>query len=94
MNSWLSVALAAFGVFYAAISLALMDGPFDVFARIRGAVGQRTWLGRGIHCPVCLSLWIAPIPAAFLADSPRSFVFIWLGLAGASTFLYRVGWGR
>lgn len=92
MSSWLSVALAVFGVLYVAVSLALLDGPFDLFARWRQWVGQSTWVGRGFHCPQCLSLWLAILPALFLADSLRAFFFVWLGLAGAAAFLYKAGW--
>lgn len=92
MNSWLSIVLSAFAVFYAAVSLALMDGPFDVFATIRQRLGQRSWVGRGFHCPICLSLYLAILPAVLLADSLRSFPFLWLGLAGAATFLYKAAW--
>lgn len=94
MNDVVTLTLSAFGVFYAAVAVALMDGPFDLFARLRGRLGQKTWIGRGVHCPVCLSAWMAILPAALLSDSLKSFPFIWLGLAGAATLMYRIGWGR
>lgn len=52
-------------VYFMAYSLVRLDGPFDAFAWLRGHidVNQKTWLGRGWNCPICLSFWIGAIVA-------------------------------
>jgi hypothetical protein len=83
--SWLSFILAVLAVYRIAFMLAREDGPFDIFATIRGKVGQETWYGRGLHCVLCMSFWIA-LPAAIIINFPW---FIgWLGIAGGVLVLF------
>jgi len=75
----LSVAMLA--VYFVAFSIARLDGPFDVFTWLRGHVdpSQRTWLGRGLNCPICLSFWIGAVVSLVIgATWPE-----WLGMCGA-----------
>lgn len=67
------------------------DGPFDVFSALRDRVGQANWVGRGLHCVLCASFWLA-LPAALLLPWAgwRELVLLWLGLAGAAVVIYRV----
>jgi hypothetical protein len=43
--------------------VAIEEGPFGLAAKLRGVADpeQRTWLGRGMVCPWCISFWIAPL---------------------------------
>ena len=60
--------LAALAVYALAYSIARLDGPFDLFARLRHlARRQDTWYKRGIHCPICVSFWLG-LGAAFTLD--------------------------
>ena len=77
--SWLAFALAVLATYRIAHMLTREDGPFDVFSQMREVVGQDTWVGRGLHCVLCVSFWLS-LPAAWLADLP--IVLGWLGVAG------------
>jgi hypothetical protein len=86
---WLLVALLSLGVFRIARMIAWEDGPFDAFAWVRGRLGQGTWVGRGFHCVLCLSFWIA-LPAGWYAaqgGSIENVVVYWMGIAGAATLI-------
>jgi hypothetical protein len=40
------------------------EGPFGIFSSIRRALGgesQKTWLGRGIVCHWCVSVWVSGV---------------------------------
>lgn len=87
--------VAALAVYRVARMLSLEEGPFELFARVRGLLdpNQRTWLGRGVNCPLCLSFWLGWLGAAALAfEFPLSvieFVLLALALSGAATALVR-----
>lgn len=81
--------VAALGVWRVARMIAREDGPFDLFAEVRGRIGQATWVGRGLHCVLCVSWWLA-WPAALLlpwADW-REYVLLAMGLSGAVVVLH------
>lgn len=63
------------------------DGPFDVFARIRGRIDpeQKTWVGRGIRCSLCVSFWLS-----LLAPASGGSWLEWLAVAGAAHVLIRI----
>jgi hypothetical protein len=63
---WLQYLLLALAVYRVAHMVALEDGPADAFARWRHRVGQRSWVGRGFHCPLCLSFWLGLLAALAL----------------------------
>lgn len=70
------------------------DGPFDAFTRLRQAVGQTTWVGRGFHCVACASFYVAGLGALYLAllgiIGWREFPVIWFGAAGGALMIYQV----
>jgi hypothetical protein len=87
MPVWLAFILAVLATWRVAYMLAREDGPADIFSTIREKVGQSTWIGRGLHCVLCMSFWLA-LPAAIIAGLPW---FIgWLGVAGAIVVIYMV----
>jgi hypothetical protein len=75
-------ALATYGMSYAITSL---EGPFGVFARIRGATDQqRNWIERGLHCVICVSFWIG-LPVALIINGFTAWALVnWLGYLGLS----------
>ena len=85
--SWLYFALAVLAVYRVAHMAAREDGPFDVFARLRERAGQKTWVGRGLHCVLCISFWLS-LPAAFLTGLP--WFLAWLGIAGGVLVLHKI----
>jgi len=92
--TFLLLLMASFATYRVARMLAQEDGPFDVFARVRGRVNQRTWVGRGIACVWCLSFWVALVVACGLAWQGhlawRDVWLVWLAIAGASAAIYQV----
>ena len=56
--------LAALATYGAAYMVAALDGPFDVFAKLRfRANTQSNWVARGLHCVICVSFWIGIVVA-------------------------------
>lgn len=71
-------ALATYGTAY---MITALDGPFDVFARLRHKAGrQQTWIERGIHCVICVSFWVGIVVAVVL--------YGFTAMAGLSVFGY------
>ena len=75
-------ALATYGLSYAITSL---EGPFSLFARLRGATGkQRNWIERGLHCVICVSFWIG-LPVALVLHGVTGWALVnWLAYLGLS----------
>lgn len=92
--TWLVFILATLGTYRVARMLTQEDGPFDAFAQLRGRVGQRTWVGRGFHCVLCVSFWVAALVAVLLAATAtilwRDVWLVWPGIAGAAVVVYQV----
>lgn len=80
--------IAGLAVYAVSYSIARLDGPFDVFSFMRGKVdpNQRTWIGRGINCVLCVSIWVALIVALLLQASTIE----WLGMAGVTFAIDRL----
>ena len=78
--------------------VALEDGPWDCFARWRRRVGavrnvggywtaDRSWAKLWI-CPLCLSVWIAPVLLfAYQSEEWPRWVILVLALSGAASLL-------
>lgn len=79
--------VASFAVWRVARMIALEEGPFSVFAWLRGRIDplQKTWIGRGLGCVACVSFWVALAAALLLQLSTIE----WLGIAGAALLLNR-----
>lgn len=89
--NWLLFVAAGLGVYKLSRAIAMEEGPFSLFLKIRDLAGQATWVGRGMQCPSCLSFWIALVLAALLPYSgPGEFVIAWLGIAGLATLIWRL----
>lgn len=94
------LAVAILATYRLAQLFALDDGPFDVFASLRGALehGRDGNLRMGalwstasalIHCPYCLGVWFAAVMAlslAWSAPAPEWLAF-WLATAGGQAAL-------
>jgi hypothetical protein len=92
--TWMLLLLLVAGIYRTARMLAQEDGPFDAFARMRAAAGQANWFGRGLHCFMCLSWWIAGLTAVVLVLAGRAawadVWYLWPGLAGLAVVMYQV----
>ena len=66
------------------------EGPFELFATLRDALGgnqQATWVGRGIVCFLCVSFWVGLLGAValwFWQVVAVQFVVYALALSGAT----------
>jgi hypothetical protein len=83
---------AAFATYRVARMLALEEGPFGLFDKMRDGAERAfgdSWLGRGLACPYCTGFWIALVAALAVTElaSAFEFVMVWLSIAGAQTYL-------
>ena len=89
----MTMILAILATYRIARMLALEDGPFDAFVRVRERIDpeQQTWVGRGLNCPLCISFWVALALTALLPYVDwQTFVITWLGIAGGAAIIYRL----
>lgn len=85
---WLLLVLGSLGIYRIAYMITGEEGPFSIFSWLRGRVSQETWFGRGLHCPLCVSWWLAFWPA--LAWAPYHLIILyWLGIAGGVLVLHQ-----
>lgn len=79
LQPW-ALLLATFAAYRVSYLVVRDEGPFGVFASVRGRIdaNQRTWIGRGLNCLVCVSFWMTLIAALLLQAS----VLEWLAMAG------------
>ena len=85
--TWLWFVIGVLAVYRVAHMLAREDGPFDVFSLVREKVGQDSWVGRGLHCVLCISFWLS-LPAALLVGLP--WLMGWLGIAGGVLVIHAI----
>lgn len=96
-NIYLMFLVAALVVYRISRMVALEEGPFDLFTNLRGFLWERfsaNWVRAGLACPLCISFWVSPLAAAALYFQLHlawyEFFWLWLGLSGAASFLYRM----
>jgi len=70
--------------------LAREDGPADLIARLRAALGTG-FLGGLMDCFNCLSLWVAAPLAWYGSRGPLEWFLSWFALSGAACLLERIG---
>jgi hypothetical protein len=68
------------------------DGPWEIVARLRAAVGQGQ-LGKLLDCFYCLSLWIALPIALSLGVGWRQRLLLWPALSAGAILLDRMTGG-
>ncbi|MGJ5816644.1 hypothetical protein [Paludibaculum fermentans] len=84
--TWLIVSVLA--VWRVTHLLCEEDGPGDLFARLRRALGNG-FFGRMLDCFYCLSLWVAAPAAWFLGSNWLDRSLLWLGLSGGAILVER-----
>lgn len=77
--------LLCLAVYRLSHAITMEDGPFDCFAWLRENIGQATWVGRGMHCPLCVSFWLSLVVMWL-----PSWGVSWFGVAGAVMVLHMV----
>lgn len=83
--------LAAYRV---AVLIAREEGPFSMFATIRGKVdpNQTSWLGRGLNCAACVSFWTSLLVVLAVLYLPAEIVtplIFWLAVACGALLINR-----
>lgn len=78
--TWLTFVIAIFAAYRLSRMIVVEEGPFSVFAWLRGKLDadQRTWVGRGISCIACVSFWVSGVIALLIGASWLE----WFGIAG------------
>lgn len=94
MLSLLSLALATYRI---ARLFAIDEGPFNMFFRIRYALGAYNYdetgqpssaVGRMISCPHCLGLYVAPVLWGAMQLPHGDTIVLILAIAGAQSWLW------
>lgn len=91
MISPLLLGIGALVTYRIARMLALEEGAFSIFSKLRSILGgekQQHWLGRGVNCPLCIGFWLA-LPISWLLLGAFD-VWGWLAIAGLQTFLQKL----
>jgi hypothetical protein len=91
-----ALVLAVLATYRIARMLAMEEGPFGLFDRVRARIDpdQETWLGRGLNCPLCIGFWVALLFTVLLWYQSglligwtlvhhSEFLLVWFALAGA-----------
>ncbi|SFM23540.1 DUF1360 domain-containing protein [Rugamonas rubra] len=87
---WFGFMLGVFASWRLAHLLAFEDGPWDLLARSRAALGNSV-LGRLMDCFYCVSLWVAAPFGLLLGRTAQECALAWLALSGAACLLERMG---
>ena len=64
-EAWLRFVLSVLATWRVTHLLAYEDGPWDVFVRLRAALGNGV-LGRLLDCFQCVSVWVSALFALFV----------------------------
>lgn len=78
--------LASLAVYRLSRMLSDEEGPFMVFSKVRGLAKPDTWIGRGLECIMCLSVWVA-LPIALYIDLTWTWPLTWLALSAVTVIL-------
>ena len=91
-QTWLGFLVTILAIWRLVHLLAHEDGPFDLVVRLRLRAGDGLG-GRLMDCPYCLSLWLAILPAVWLAyriaADPFFTLLLWLAISGGACVIER-----
>lgn len=91
MMNGLWITLAILATYRVSRMIALEDGPADVFSSMREWVGQKTWIGRGAHCVLCISWWLSWLVVLLLPfNSWQEYLLTSLAVAGGVVIVSKV----
>lgn len=83
---WFETVLAVLAVWRVAHLLARERGPWDLVSRLHATLAGRP-LGELLACPHCVAVWLALLPAAWLAPGWPHGVLLWLAIAGGASVI-------
>ncbi|MGD0831337.1 MAG: hypothetical protein ABR907_10365 [Terracidiphilus sp.] len=81
-------ALCALAIWRVSHLLAKENGPWDLIARMREAMGSNV-MGRLMDCFYCLSFLVSLAPALWLSSTPAGFLLHWLSLSAVACLVER-----
>ena len=76
--------LAALTVYRISRMITDEEGPFAVFSRVRGLAQPDTWIGRGLECIMCVSVWVALPIALYIGGD---WLLTWPALSAVTTVI-------
>lgn len=82
----LTLLLASLAVYRLSRMITDEEGPFSVFTTVRGWFPPVNWIGRGLECIMCLSVWVA-LPIACYIDWSWTTPLTWLALSAVTVLL-------
>lgn len=89
----LALILAALAVYRVSRMISDEEGPFSVFTKLRGLARPDTWLGRGLECLMCVSVWVALPATVLITLAGYTDVWLWpltwLALSSVSVLIRR-----
>lgn len=80
--------LAALATYRLSRMISNEEGPFMLFTKLRGLIPTTHWIGRGLECILCVSVWVA-LPLALYVDWSWTAPLTWLALSGITTLLWK-----
>ena len=88
--------LSVLAVYRVSYMIANEDGPLDMFVFVREKAGQKNWIGRGLNCVLCISVWLSIIPAVamvrdigFFRSSFETIILYWFAIAGGVLVIHK-----
>lgn len=78
--------LAALAVYRLSRMLTDEEGPFMIFTKLRGLAKPDTWVGRGLECIMCMSVWVA-LAVALYIDLTWTLPLTWLALSSVTVLI-------
>lgn len=93
--TWLTFLVALMAAYRLAFMISREEGPFSVFASIRGRLdpNQQTWIGRGLNCAACVSVWtslLMVLAILYLPESVMIPIAFWLAAACGALMINKV----
>ncbi len=83
--------VASLAVYRLSRMLSDEEGPFMVFTWLRGLAPTTTWLGRGLECILCWSVWVSLPVTVLITVLGYADIWIWpltwLALSGVTVIL-------
>lgn len=84
-SRWIFI-IASLAVYRLSRMISDEEGPWSVFTWLRGLAPATHWIGRGLECILCLSVWIA-LPVALWIDPSLNWWLTWLALSGVTVVI-------
>lgn len=95
-----TIALSALATYRVVRLVTIEEGPFGLAQKLRNVADpdQRTWIGRGMACPWCISFWLAPVAVYTATDAIGLLIvaglavsaLVGLSYAGCNYLLYAI----